>query len=299
MGGDRPGGGEEGGGQKANRDGTGSAGQNQSADEGAGESSEKGAGRSSSNAGQDAKADRKTGQPGTDQQGSGSRERDDDGDGNLPGGKSGVEDDPARSQGKQDNDPFGRDAQRSADTKSTSAEGDESEHQNGEQTANRPGTPTGDGGNTGTNAGSPPAAGGSAPEGDAANLEYARKQTDLVLENLAEQLKRKRVDQKMLDRLGWSEDDLRAFVERWQRRKEAARNANPARRELDEALRSLGLRRGTLRQGPLPQDAERDLHEGYRGPVPAEYQERLRAYNQGISRARQGEGEKVSGCVGE
>ena len=30
----------------------------------------------------------------------------------------------------------------------------------------------------------------------------------------------------------------------------------------------------------------RDLREGYRGNVPLEYQERLRAYNQGVSRAR-------------
>ena len=58
QGGDRSGGGEEGGGQKSNRDGTGSAGQNQSADEGAGESSEQGAGRNSPNAGQDATVER-------------------------------------------------------------------------------------------------------------------------------------------------------------------------------------------------------------------------------------------------
>ncbi len=51
KGGDKAGGGEEGGGQKSPRDGTGSAGQNQSADEGGGESSEKGAGNNSPNAG--------------------------------------------------------------------------------------------------------------------------------------------------------------------------------------------------------------------------------------------------------
>ena len=31
----------------------------------------------------------------------------------------------------------------------------------------------------------------------------------------------------------------------------------------------------------------RDLKEGYRGPVPLEYQERLRVYNEGVSRAKQ------------
>jgi hypothetical protein len=134
---------------------------------------------------------------------------------------------------------------------------------------------------------------GEAPPGDAANLEYARKQTDLVLDKLADQLNRKRVDKDMLEQLGWTEDDLRRFVERWQQRKDAAQRNNPAgeaaRRELDDALRSLGLRRGALRQSTVSDDTQRDLRQGYRGPVPLEYQERLRAYNQGVSRARKGE----------
>jgi hypothetical protein len=133
-----------------------------------------------------------------------------------------------------------------------------------------------------------PQASGEAPEADAANLEYARKQTDLVLERLSEQLQRNQVDEKLLKDLGWSEDDLRRFVERWQQRKEASRGTNPnaeaARRELDEALRSLGIRRGPTLQNQTPADQLRDLRQGYRGPVPPELQERLRAYNRGISR---------------
>jgi hypothetical protein len=153
------------------------------------------------------------------------------------------------------------------------------------------GTATGGGGEMGTAAGQPPKVDGTAPEGDEVNLEYARKQTDLVLERLADQLNRKRVDDGLLEELGWSEDELRRFVERWQARKDAAQQNDPsseaAKRELDEALRSLGLRRGPLQQGPLKDDSLRDLREGYRGTVPLEYQERLRAYNQGVSRARQ------------
>ncbi len=288
MGGDRPGGGEEGGGQKANRDGTGSAGQNQSADEGAGESSEKGTGNNSPNAGQDATADRRTGQPGSDKSGPGSKQQ--DGKGNQPGGKSRGEEGPALSGEKpQEGDQRGKE-----NKPGESASADGKQNQDGSKPTGGTGAPTGSGGDTGTSGGPPPAADGTAPDGDAANLEYARRQTDLVLEKLADQLNRKRVDERMLKELGWSEDDLRAFVERWQRRKDAARNADPAadaaRRELDDALRSLGLRRGTLRQNKATEDRQRDLREGYRGPVPLEYQERLRAYNQGISRARQ-EGE--------
>jgi hypothetical protein len=132
---------------------------------------------------------------------------------------------------------------------------------------------------------------GTAPEGDdEANLEYARKQTDLVLEKLSDQLNQKQVDEDLLKQLGWSEDDLRKFVARWKERKQAAERNDPsgdaAKRELNEALRSLGLRREPLKQGAVKDDTMRDLREGFRGPVPPEYQERLRAYNQGVSRAR-------------
>jgi hypothetical protein len=91
--------------------------------------------------------------------------------------------------------------------------------------------------------------------------------------------------------LGWTEDQLRRFVSRWQERKAAAERNDPAgeaaSRELDDALRSLGLRPGALKQGPINDDTQRDLRQGFRGPVPLEYQDRLRAYNQGVSRARQ------------
>ena len=85
----------------------------------------------------------------------------------------------------------------------------------------KPAHPTGSGGEQGT-AMAPPLSSGTAPKGEAANLEYARKQTDLVLEKLSEQMKRKKVDKDLLKKLGWSEDDLRKFVDRWQDRKKAA-----------------------------------------------------------------------------
>jgi hypothetical protein len=215
--------------------------------------------------------------------------------GNESGGERGVEDkqagqgdkEPAaQDEAEQDGEqPFSRDAQQSAEQPDSNA----SNSPDGQQNANDRGTPTGDGGEKGTVAGPPPRIDGTVPDGDEANLNYTRKQTDLVLEKLAEQLNRKQVDKDLLERLGWSEEDLRKFVQRWQERKEAAKrndqSGDAAKRELDEALRSLGLRRGPMRQGPVKDDTMRDLREGYRGPVPLEYQERLRAYNQGISRA--------------
>ena len=340
------GGGQQGGsGQSAPHEGTGSSGQNQSADEGTGESSEQGKGHSSSGAGKDAKSNERTGQSGSNDSGNGSGQR--EGQGDQPGGKPGDDgkssNKPADNKsagnkssgesksaagdrsgdksndGKQQGDQGSKDdtsqgdrsskdgkqgqsqsgdkpGEKSADKSDKGGEQPQSNAKNssgsqpdhgggGSSSSNNgtPGTPLGAGGPTKTDA--------KAPEADAANLEYARKQTDLVVETLAEQMKRNKVDKRLLDELGWSEQDLKRFVERWQQLKEAARGNTPAadaaQKELDDALRSLGLQHGNLQQAKVKEDTVRDLREGYRGPVPLEYQERLRAYNQGVSRAKQ------------
>jgi hypothetical protein len=124
-------------------------------------------------------------------------------------------------------------------------------------------------------------------------LEYAREQTDLVLNKLADMLKHDNVDREMLDKLGWTEDDLQRFLERWQARKQAARGPDQrAGQELDRALRSLGLKPRT-QQGVTQRtdDNLRDLRQGTRVPVPLEFRDRLRLYNQGVSRSREPSGE--------
>ncbi len=291
QGGDRSGGGDEGAGQKSQRDGTGSAGQNQSADEGAGESSEQGAGRNSSSAGQDAKSDDRTGQSSKNQEVEGSSERDGKGDqqggkqGDQRSGQPGGEDAPARSEGE----PASAGGDKPEDTTNQPVQESTDQPNQGSQDS---GSSTADGAGRVPNGTMPPTkTDGTAPAADAANLEYARKQTDLVLETLAEQMKRQNVDKRLLDELGWTEADLQRFLARWQQLKAAERDDSPsdetAARELDEALRSLGLRRGQLEQVKVSDDDNRNLRQGYRGAVPLEYQERLRAYNQGVSRAGQ------------
>lgn len=316
QGGDKSGGGEEGAGQKAPREGTGSDGQNQSADEGAGESAEKGKGNASPNAGQDAKSDQKTGSSGSEK---GEDSKQQDGKGDKAGGKPSGQDTPTRRQqdqaskdgGSKDgasnekqsqpNEQQGK-AEKSSD-KQGAKDNSKQDSQQGSQQGSDPGkkdegankdtpggSPGGNDGQPGTAGNPQPSTVGSAPAGDEANLEYARKQTDLVLEKLSDQMKKGKVDDRLLKELGWSRDDLKRFVDRWKERKAAAEREDPsgdaAKRELDDALRSLGLRKGALQQSALKKDSMRDLKEGYRGPVPLEYQERLRAYNQGVSRAR-------------
>lgn len=289
QGGDHTGGGEEGSGQKSPHEGTGSEGQNQSADQGAGESSEQGAGHDSQSAGKDAPSQDRTGESGSKEQGPGSSQR--EGQGAQPGGSQKQDGESASADGDQPKDSTNQSGQHSQQSQDKAPQ--DASHQEPSSSDRQDG-----GGTTPDGAGrvpngtmQPSPSTGEAPGADAANLDYARKQTDLVVETLAEQMKRQKVDRRLLDKLGWTEAELRRFVERWQQLKAAADGKGPdavdAQRELDEALRSLGLRRGKLEQAKVTDDQLRNLRQGYRGAVPLEYQERLRAYNQGVSRARQ------------
>ncbi len=110
-----------------------------------------------------------------------------------------------------------------------------------------------------------------------------------MIEKLDEQLREQEVDEKLLDKLGWTADELRRFVDRWKNLKSQAEGAGPqaevARQELDDTLRSLGLGR-KHRPGFQAQSAKdklRDLQEAYRGRTPLEYQELMRKYVKGTA----------------
>jgi hypothetical protein len=115
----------------------------------------------------------------------------------------------------------------------------------------------------------------------------------LALEYLKDQ--QNQPDQELLDRLGWTQEDVRKFVQRWERMKREAAgrddNAQQARRELDNALRSLGISPGSdrLRQGGTLQDGLRGVREsGSRSRPPAEYRDLYDAYLRSTSRNRSG-----------
>jgi collagen type III alpha len=124
----------------------------------------------------------------------------------------------------------------------------------------------------------------SEPGGDDPNMAYARKQTDLVLQRLDEELEKNKVDPSLLKSLGWTEAELRSFVDRWKSLKAAAEapgdGAAEAQQALDQALKAIGLRPRssiTIRGAATP-DEIRDLNEAARKAPPAEYADRVRAY---------------------
>lgn len=257
QGGDRTGGGQEGGGQRADDKGTGGAGENQAAEEGGGQASEQGEGETGEKAGDQQLASGQTGESSGDQPGQGSKQS------GQAGEQAGGEqaDSGEHPEGQQPSDP--------------SAAG---------------GQPPSGGGTGGSSSAPPPS--GDAEPGDAANLDYARAQTDLVLEKLDDQLRKQQVDQELLDKLGWTPDELKRFVERWKNLKAQAETAGPQAdeaQELDNALRSLGLRRaeGPRFQAESAKDKLRDLQDAYRGRTPMEYQERMRKYVKGTATAQE------------
>lgn len=100
-------------------------------------------------------------------------------------------------------------------------------------------------------------------------------------------MKKGKVDQELLDELGWTKEDLQAFIDRWERMQDGAKNKEDGKRELDQALRSLGIRpRDTsLKSNSARDDQARGMKESRRTAPPAEYAEQFKAYTQGTSRA--------------
>ncbi len=263
--GDRSGGGKRGGGQKSNQPGTGGAGQNTAADEGAGQSEESGDGETSDRAGDDQEAAGKTGQSGS-KQGSGSLQQSSSGEQQQAGGEQSSDEE----QGEPPTEPSG-DAH----------------------------TPGGGGAQGGERQSGKPPGPGAAPEqawkpgvdsADKANLEYTRQATDLALEHLRHELGKDQPDQALLDRLGWTREQAEDFVTRWEAMRKNAQapeqRDSSGRRQLDDALRSLGLRpRGaTLGSNAKRDDRSQGYRESHRTTPPPEYSEAFKAYTQGTSR---------------
>ncbi|MCO6457388.1 MAG: hypothetical protein J5I93_18975, partial [Pirellulaceae bacterium] len=127
---------------------------------------------------------------------------------------------------------------------------------------------------------------GEVPDGQQANQEYARRATQMALDYLEDQ--QDDPDPELLDKLGWTPEELRQFVERWQRLRQAAGGPEPGQKsQWDEAVRSLGLRpdQPQVRQAGSQADQVRGLSEsGVRATPPPRYRELFEAYQKATAR---------------
>jgi hypothetical protein len=273
TGGDQAGGGQEGAGQQADAEGTGAAGENTAADDGAGQAAEQGAGENSSQAGQQGESDKPTGESSETKPGEGSKESD------LPGGEK-----PGGEEQGEGGEPSGQPGEQQGEAGKEQGDQQGQPSQNNSPSTGTAGAqPQGDG--TNHNNPEPPPPGELEP-GDAANLDYARKQTDLVLDRLNEQLEKQQVDQDLLKKLGWTEEELRQFLARWKNLKAEAAQDEGKEQELDNTLKSLGLNnRRTGFQSNTVKEQLRQLQDSYRGQTPLEYEDQVRAYIKGTATA--------------
>jgi hypothetical protein len=274
--GNRSGGGKQGGGQGAKQPGNDSPGSSSAADEGAGAAGESGAGETSDQPGSQQLADRPTGNPSQDTPGEGS------------GMKQGGE--PQQTPSSQNSQPGAGPQQPpnpGATPSPTSA-----------QRGNRDGAgehtfgPEPQGGipdQTQPQIQTPPPP---VPEDAQVNLDYARKATDLALETLRDQ--KSKPDAELLEKLGWTPEDLHRFLTRWEAMQQAAAQEGPAgdeaRQTLHDTLESLGLRPTGAGhgRGRTSADDQRGLRDsGHRTAPPPEYQKLFEAYLKGAGRAKE------------
>jgi len=125
-------------------------------------------------------------------------------------------------------------------------------------------------------------------------LENARNAADLAIEHLRTTVESGRTD--VLDELGWTRDQARAFLDRWETMRRQAESADPQKRgEFDRVLRSLGLRpAGVQSSRDVPADTKGGQAEGRRSRPPSDYRERFKAFLQGTSGEQAAGGEQGS-----
>jgi collagen type III alpha len=272
--GDRSGAGGKGGGQDSDRKGLGNPGSSTPDEEGGQPGGEKGEGETSSEAGDKVPTDQSTGNQAKEPGGKGEGE-------GAPEGAN-----PSQQPQESSQMPQGQQSpsQQPSDAKGGAPGSDPAQRGESDPEGRAPG---------GTGKTQGPGEGMQQPLGsEAANKEYAEKATDLALEYIEDQLNETEPNQELLDRLGWDRNDLEQFLRKWQKMKADAKETSPAgngaRQELDDALKSLGLRpsRSTIEGGRIKSDSILKADSIRSDPPPA-WRELIQEYNRSI-----GEGDK-------
>ncbi|WP_254506945.1 hypothetical protein [Anatilimnocola floriformis] len=250
--GDQKGQGKQGAGTSGGAPGNDSAGGSTPGEEGAGKANEQGKGETGNKAGKGPEAAGKTGQSGGKNPGEGSSTK--PGEKGNETGKGGESSKKPGEKGK--GEPGG-----------SSGGGDR---------AGPAGKPTGDG--SGGDRSGQGITNKSDDVADEANLNYTKRVTDLVLQSLRDQ--EHNPDPELAKRTGLTPQELQEFARRWNQLKKDA-EADPAKaRELDEALRSLGMRDPkNRRRSESTTDKQRDLRDaGGRTQAPSKYREQFEQF---------------------
>ena len=115
------------------------------------------------------------------------------------------------------------------------------------------------------------------------DLAHARNAADLAIEHLRQAVESG--DDGVLDDLGWSPQQARDFLTRWEAMRRMARSGDQRQRsEFEQAVRSLGLRPAGVRSSrEVPADVKGGQAEGRRSRPPSDYREQFKAFLQGAA----------------
>jgi hypothetical protein len=129
------------------------------------------------------------------------------------------------------------------------------------------------------------------PEEDEANLEHARKATNLVLTRLKDQLDRGEVDQKLLEELGWKDrQDLERLVKFLDKglndqEEDNSPEALARKKQFEEVLKSMHLGNDTgSKSGGAGTNRRIRAIDNRNVPVPPEYRKLYESYTRSLSK---------------
>jgi len=134
------------------------------------------------------------------------------------------------------------------------------------------------------------------PEAEDANLEYGKEAANLVLKRIKDELKRKEVDQELLNELGWTKEEMKQFSERLQKQlqipdtNQQTPESLARKRQFEEMLKSLKPASSAARRERTSTRKQTNESLGPRRlPVPEEYREAYEAFTRGLAEKKPSE----------
>ncbi|MFH1303201.1 MAG: hypothetical protein ABIK07_19225, partial [Planctomycetota bacterium] len=134
------------------------------------------------------------------------------------------------------------------------------------------------------------------PEAEDANLEYGKEAANLVLKRIKDELKRKEVDQELLNELGWTKEEMKQFSERLQKQlqipdtNQQTPESLARKRQFEEMLKSLKPASSAARRERTSTRKQTNESLGPRRlPVPEEYREAYEAFTRGLAKKKPSE----------
>ena len=134
------------------------------------------------------------------------------------------------------------------------------------------------------------------PEAEDANLEYGKEAANLVLKRIKDELKRKEVNQELLNELGWSKEEMKQFSDRLQKQlqipdtNQQSPESLARKRQFEEMLKSLKPAPGATQRNRTSTRKQTNESLGPRRlPVPEEYREAYEAFTRGLAEQKPNE----------